>query len=481
MGCSSGKSTKEIIYSKGVVLTHPSTSSLQSGLMRKPEESNNFNSDKHLDHIRSFKFVTEGQVINKKIEQEEDKENINKNIIGDNANKGAAKSLGTTNTSNLPLVKEHNFTKRDTQMSKTNTDMYLNNSELQSQLNLSIKKLAFLNERSPERSLIRRESKNKEIKLIALSEFDTILDEQEELISVNIHASRFEAMYPIWIEEGKILQFYVSGQWQADPNLEMCNSQGYEVENTDEFLHINNSFNNGALIGRILGGDYFAISNGLSFKSTSSGPLFMKMHLNNLKLFPCGTLNLRISNVRDLSFNEIDDLLGWSKEKLDISQDITDFNEEEKTLYLLINKLRTNSSLFAQQYLENIRYITNTTNTLYSNLVSFTKKLEPLSVNKALRDFSKDLVENSNSIQNNVEELQEKINGYFMKNHKEKNCQIQIKRHEDNKPLSILIKLIIDEKIRNNFLNPDISNLGLNIHITDKNIQKFNSTVLLFY
>ena len=70
-------------------------------------------------------------------------------------------------------------------------------------------------------------------------------------------------MYPLWIEKGKKVKFNVTGSIQLSENLEQCSIQGLNDD-----LSKPNNFKLGALLGRILGGPYFEIIDGLEFNLT---------------------------------------------------------------------------------------------------------------------------------------------------------------------------------------------------------------------
>ena len=114
------------------------------------------------------------------------------------------------------------------------------------------------------------------------------------------------------IEKNSIITFEVSGKWFIEKYKE-CDCNGLILSNNLSDL---NEFNDGALIGRILGGKNFAIFNGLKYKSEFSSPLFMKMNAYNCfnkKSQPYGSLNVIISGagVYEKSFEEIEKSFFW--------------------------------------------------------------------------------------------------------------------------------------------------------------------------
>lgn len=298
-------------------------------------------------------------------------------------------------------------------------------------------------------------------------------DSKLNTITLKIQASKFEAMYPLWIDDCKKVTFAVKGKWKPDVTMEEVDSGGIVKEDDNEF-------NQGALIGRVLGGDYFTITDGLIYESRTSGPIFFKMHLNNLKMNPTGYLTVKLTGATSLKFKKIEEKVGWIAKELDttIGTDIK-LTEIEQQLLIYINKMRVNPPLFSQQYLENIRYFTETTNRLYSNLVSYTTRLKPLKVNQSLINLNKDIYSSSlNCGVFSKEEMEKQLK--LLNKKRENRLVLSFKKHEDGKPLSILIKMIVDDKIRKNILNDSFEEIGLVMFTADKITTRFNTTLLIF-
>jgi hypothetical protein len=232
---------------------------------------------------------------------------------------------------------------------------------------------------------------------------------------------------------------------------------------------------NGSLIGRILGGDYFHIFNNFNFISNVSGPLFLKMNIHDLRLNPEGKLTVFIIGAMDLPFMHIEKRLGWDINILSLGSNLLK-SESEKLIYTFINKIRLNSNLFAQQYLENIKSLSTATNALYFSLLENKEKLQFLHLDKKIIEYGKKLIKleiqrfynnSSNGIiskkkdeinidaQNLIEAKKNLLNfGY-------KKIMNFVKKHEDTKPLSVAIKLIIDERARNSLLNNEYNSIAL--------------------
>ena len=52
-------------------------------------------------------------------------------------------------------------------------------------------------------------------------------DDMPMPITLSVRASKFEAMYPIWIEKKKEISFRIFGKWTIDNSFPMCDSNGY--------------------------------------------------------------------------------------------------------------------------------------------------------------------------------------------------------------------------------------------------------------
>lgn len=309
----------------------------------------------------------------------------------------------------------------------------------------------------------------------------------------------------------------------ADNNENNNNNKGNQIE--AEF-NINNNINkkennnkssnnlncllenypNGCLIGRVLGGPYFRISSKYTFISEFSGPLFLKMNIHDLRLNPEGKLSVFINGAEDLPFMSIEKKLGWDINSLSLGCQLLK-SESERLIYTFINKIRINSNLFAQQYLENIKTLSNTTNSLYVCLYENKKTFPLLNMDARLLDFGKKLLKreierlynisnnNSNVISNlnkeknltlkNRQEILENENKQIYEFEKilnlsgYNNLKYFIKKHEDTKPLSVSIKLIIDDKARHEILSGENNSIGL-ITIKLPQAQKGFYTCLVF-
>ncbi len=170
-----------------------------------------------------------------------------------------------------------------------------------------------------------------------------------------------------------------------------ANSKNQNDKNNLSLNCLLESFPNGCLIGRVLGGSYFRISSNCSFISEYSGPLFLKMNIHDLRLNPEGKISVFINGAEDLPFMSIEKKLGWDINSLSLGCQLLK-TESERLIYTFINKIRINSNLFAQQYLENIKTLSNTTNGLYVCLHDNKTKFKLLNMDAKLIEYGRRLV-----------------------------------------------------------------------------------------
>jgi hypothetical protein len=300
---------------------------------------------------------------------------------------------------------------------------------------------------------------------------------ENKYFSIILKPYIYDTVLPIWCEKNTDIIFRVYGKWNIDDYNE-CDSKGIESENINENK---NEFNNGALLGRILDSSYFLIYDNLHYVSYTKGPLYFKMNVNNYfdKINPKGELNLKIYGVKNLSYEEIDELLGWEKNIKEIIYTNQSLYSNisipilEKETIILVNKMRVNSSLFAKEYLENIKNLTSSTGNLYNfmikeNIIKYEKlKVNPFILNKIQEFYLPILGKNNKSRNKNYNILTSEIElENYLKNvfGKLKRIKLIIKKHNSFKPLTLAIRFLLDENIRNEIFtskNSEISILTL--------------------
>ena len=318
------------------------------------------------------------------------------------------------------------------------------------------------------------------------------------ILNLTIYANRFEAMYPIWIEKDTEIKFNVNGKWKVDSKNE-CTSTGIESNEINTTINLNDedNFNNGALIGRIFNDKPFVIYDNLTINSKVSGPLFLRMNVKNLfnKILPSGKLNIKIIGAKSVnSFEEIEEMIGWDKNLKDIEYNDSDKNffvklsfiDKETIIYL--NKVRFNSNLFCIQYLNNIKNLTSATRILCDFMINQKKKIEKFKVNyvimKLIENFYKPFFGRSNklknkkiSILNSQKELEDYLNENF---ENKKKFKIFMKKHDCQKPLSLCIKFLVSEEIRNEIFNEENKEITL-LTIRTRKRQKINYFSFLIF
>ena len=298
---------------------------------------------------------------------------------------------------------------------------------------------------------------------------------ENNYFSIIIKPYLYDTVLPIWCEKNTDIIFRVYGKWSIDEYTE-CDCKGIESENISK-----EKFNNGALIGRILNSSYFLIYDNLHYVSYTRGPLYFKMNVNNIfnKTKPNGELNLKIFGVKNLSYEEIDELLGWDKSINEIIYTNQSLYSNisipilEKETIIYVNKMRVNSTLFAKEYLENIKNLTVSIEKLYKymtkeNNVKYEKlKVNPFILNKIQEFYFPILGKNNKNknknynILNSEIELENYLTNVFGKL---KRIKLIIKKHNSFKPLTLAIRFLLDENIRNEIFtskNSEISILTL--------------------
>ena len=330
----------------------------------------------------------------------------------------------------------------------------------------------------------------------------------ETILNVIVNANRYEAMYPIWIEKNSKILFKVNGKWKID-NLKECTSIGIENDNKNEKENkiINNNqnkniinneinFNNGALVGRILNDIPFVIYDNLTFISKISGPLFLKMNIKKCfcKFSPSGKLFLKIIGAKNIeSFDKIDELIGWDKniknlEYSNNSKNISSLSFLDKETIIFFNKMRFNSNLFAILYLNNIKDLNKFTSDLYEFMIKQEKKIEKFKVNfiimKLIENFYKPFFGRENKMKNKKNLIlysQKDLENYLIENFQfKKKFKIFFKQHECNKPMSLTIKLILDENIRKEIFNEENKEIAL-LTLRTRKGQKINHFSILIF
>ena len=287
---------------------------------------------------------------------------------------------------------------------------------------------------------------------------ETFID--KDVLKINLKASNVHKMVPIWLEASSIVTFKVFGEWGFSEHHELFDSMG-----CSSFEEKPNNMNFGCLIGYIPGEQMFTVFNELNYTPKRDGPLFLFQNNGLYSVNPLNSLDIEIFGGTPMSIVEIEKKLGWDLEILDTS--IPSMKEEEISLLVLMNKVRTNPRLFLDQYL------INSGKQAEVELEQYLKKLEPLEplkTSERLYDMSKThaLDLGKNNIAGHISS-----NGYNMEQRLQQS-KIDSKVFAENcifgynDPIEIVLRLLIDEDNENRnqrkiILSPDFNMVGLAI------------------
>lgn len=167
-------------------------------------------------------------------------------------------------------------------------------------------------------------------------------------VHIKLEASSSEQSFPLWVEPSTELKFHVRGKWQVFDGQSQVNSLGHEE--IDEKV---DGFNIGALIGQVLGGEYFLITDGLTYKSKNRGPLVLFQNTGVVDTQPEGFLDVFVEGARRKSFEEIERLTGWGNmNEVDTTKGHHYLSYEERKMIVTLNKVRTNPRLFARLFIQ---------------------------------------------------------------------------------------------------------------------------------
>ena len=316
-----------------------------------------------------------------------------------------------------------------------------------------------------------------------------ILDKKDDIekkyYEFEVVANRYEIIYPLWLNKGNEVEFLVEGKWKINQEIE-CDSKGLEnkdlilfFEKINEYLDNKEiKFNDGALVGRIIKGNTFLIYDGLKYIPDESGPLLLKMNLNNLwsREKPEGTLKVKIGGAHKIEdLEEFEKRNGWWKQ-LKIVEFINEndlqyyeINGTEKALIILLNKLRHDSNIFASQYLNNFQKITNTSKQIYSMFINNKLQLPPLKINlsmvKLLQTFFEKIFfkevnseEDWNYVISSENTLQEYLRNSF---YNKKKIHVCIVRYHEENMMHLCTRILFRKNIRENILTYEFEEMSM--------------------
>jgi hypothetical protein len=225
----------------------------------------------------------------------------------------------------------------------------------------------------------------------------------------------------------------------------------------------------GALVGRVHGGDYFEVYNGMTYQSNVAGPIYLFANNSRFAVEPQGSLNVFIQSAQSLPFEIIEEKLGWNIQELDTLSGHDYLSDYEKMQIILINKIRSNPKKFAEQYLIHLKNVNNSHIQTYEKLINYTpiKVLRPSkSLYLAARDHARDIGENGTTGHSSTDGtgLKSRIMKYSINpTYFGENCSFGI-----NDPLTNILQLVVDDdnptkSHRLNILNEVYDQIGISI------------------
>lgn len=282
--------------------------------------------------------------------------------------------------------------------------------------------------------------------------------------SITVNATQGEITYPIWIDKGKEINFSVLGSWS------MWDKWGPVDYNGHTSFQKINEYHLGVLVGRIEGGTNFPVRNNMTYTSPVSGRLILYPNRGNYAhLIASGSMTVTVEGARRINQDDAEKLHGWDTAKLDTAVNANFFTRDEKEVILLMNKARTNPSLFAKQYLESRKNEGTYARECYVELLSM-KPVVPLLPSRALylsaKDHAIDMGRTGNTGHNGTDgsSMSARINRYgSWGGGISENCS-----YGYSDPLGIVLQLLIDDGVpsrghRKNILNGNSRFVGLSI------------------
>ncbi len=283
-------------------------------------------------------------------------------------------------------------------------------------------------------------------------------------IKCSVNADTTENLFPIWIEKGQDIKIYVRGRWGLIPEYGMTNFNGHA-----NFSYKYRGANIGALMGRVQGGKYFKIENGMTLKSDVSGPVYLFANNSRFSIQPKGMLDVFFENCKNYSYSQIESMLGWDLNILNTTSGHDYMTDDEKQQIIFLNKIRTNPKLFAQQYLIHLNEINEFYREIYQKLLRFptSKFLKPSkALHLASRYHAKDIGENGTTGHKSTDgsDLRDRISRFAVNpRYFGENCS-----HGLKDSLGVVLQLVVDDGLqsranRANILNEVYDQVGISV------------------
>ncbi|MDZ7306405.1 MAG: CAP domain-containing protein [candidate division KSB1 bacterium] len=291
-----------------------------------------------------------------------------------------------------------------------------------------------------------------------------------------VNPQQEETAYPLWVAKGETLSFQISGHWRMWEQWQPVDYRGHT-----NFGKINEHGYLGTLVGRIEGGDYFAIVDGMHHASPADGRLILFANRGDYReLTVSGALTVTVSGGRPVSAAEAEKLAGWDLSQLDTAAKVPYLSRAEQEVVLYLNKARTNPALFAQRYLFHLRNRSADEQECYAVMLR-QKPCSALLPDAALAAAAQAHAEDMGKtgkighVGSDGATLRERLwrAGAAINTYLAENCSYG---YED--PVQIVLQLLVDAGVpsrghRRNLLNPNLQFIGVGIrpHIE----HRFNS------
>ena len=283
-------------------------------------------------------------------------------------------------------------------------------------------------------------------------------DSSQSIIKFTFHADSEPTFLPLLININQTVKFEVIGKWSFYPEYGFTDCNGYPSLNY-------NNINTGQLMGKVLGGKPFPISDKTIWKSDSQGQLILYANGDMISVKPEGELLIAIEGqCGTLSQKEINELTLWKNvNKINMENELYSnvLTKEEIEVIELINKVRINPALFASQFIDKLdsKY-----DFLYQFLSNFTP-IGELSLHSSLIESAKEHCNDlcKNGMNGHLScDLKLTIGDRLKHNYKKK-----INYYGENlcfgkrKGYSIVIEMLMNENNRTNILNEAYTIVGV--------------------
>jgi hypothetical protein len=182
---------------------------------------------------------------------------------------------------------------------------------------------------------------------------------------------------------------------------------------------------------------------------------------------PSGSLDVYIENSKNYSQDVIENMSGWNLKEIDTTKGHDYLSPDEKSQIILINKIKSNPKLFAQQYLIHLTDKGESYREIYQKLMNYPKGVA-LKPSRALflsaKDHAIDIGDNGTTGHKSTDgsDLKMRISRHASEpKYFGENCAYGLKE-----PVELIIHMLVDDGLqsrahRANILNQNFSQVGL--------------------